>query len=101
MSAIVLGIIFFVLFCVLALLLMGAYLLSKLLGGFSNLKNLFSQLTGWGKENREKESAKTSSSRDNFSRTANKTKKEDGNQGPETKVFGQNEGTYIDFEEVK
>ena len=101
MSAIFFGIIFSVLFCVLALLLMGAYLLSKLLGGFSNLKNLFSQLTGWGKENREKESAKTSSSRDNFSRTANKTKKEDGNQGPETKVFGQNEGTYIDFEEVK
>jgi flagellar biogenesis protein FliO len=59
MSAIFLGIIFSVLFCVLALLLMGAYLLSKLLGGFSNLKNLFSQLTGWGKENREKESAKT------------------------------------------
>lgn len=101
MSAIVLGIIFFVLFCILALLFMGAYLLSKLLGGFANLKNIFCQLTGWGKKKSQKSSAQTSSSYDNFSRTANKTKKEDAGHAPEVKVFGQNEGTYIDFEEVK
>lgn len=101
MSAIVLGIIFFVLFCILALLFMGAYLLSKLLGGFANLKNIFCQLTGWGKKKSQKSSAKTSSSYDNFSRTANKATKESREGAADAKMFDRNEGVYIDFEEVK
>ncbi len=102
MSAFILGIIFVVLFAILAVLFIGAYLLSKLLGGFSNLRRLFMQLTGWGRnEKAQGRRAKTSSGHDNFSQTANKAKKESREGAADAKMFDRNEGVYIDFEEVK
>ncbi|MBQ9665793.1 MAG: DUF4834 family protein [Bacteroidaceae bacterium] len=90
--------IFVVLFIIVGILSIGIYLLSLLLGGFANLKNLFYNLTGWGDSSgTQQRTAKSSASDNSSSRQKDTTKS--GNTGG--KVFDDSEGTYVDFEEVK
>ena len=78
-------------------ILIGLYLISRLVGGFGNLRTLFRLLTGKGRQSRNQSSA-TSSSSSKSSRTYNKTKTQ---SHTDSRMFGQNEGTYVEFEEVK
>lgn len=83
---------------------MGMYLLSKLVGGFDNLLKLFKKLTG----RKAKDSYRTSNASSAYGSSNSGTSsaasggtgarraKENGD-----KMFGSNEGTYVDFEEVK
>lgn len=89
------------LFFVLGIVFIGFYLMSKMVGGFSNLKALYRLFTGRGKPNARQRSAKSSSS-GTSSRTYNREDRASGGVTPRNeKMFGQNEGTYIEFEEVK
>ncbi len=105
MTSILLFFFFLVLFVIVGAVFVGVYLLSKLMGGFSNLKHLFYQLTGWGcKDNARRTSAKKSASSRRSSRTSSTSQSTSSAQDSNSssgKVFGQNEGTYVDFEEVK
>lgn len=91
---------FIVVFFVLTFILIGLFLMSRLVGGFSNLRALYRLFTGKGKRNTQKHSAKSSSS-SKSSRTYNHTKTQRDDAQTDGKMFGQNEGTYVEFEEVK
>ncbi len=81
-------------------ILIGLYLMSRLVGGFGNLKALYRLFTGRGGQNARQESAKSSSS-DSSSRTYNRGRKSGSDAQTGGKMFGQDEGTYVEFEEVK
>ena len=87
-------------FVVLILLLsFGTYVLSRLFGGFINLKNFVCRLMGW---NTGKASSSQSSSKKTQSKTSSAyTKSQEQSSAPQGKMFDKDEGTYIDFEEVK
>lgn len=90
---------FTILFFLLAFILIGLYLMSRLVGGFGNLKALYRLFTGKGKGNTRQRSAKSSGK---SSRSYNnKSKKTESKAQTDGKMFGQNEGTYVEFEEVK
>ena len=73
---------FIIVFFVLAIILLGLYLMSKMVGGFGNLRAIYRLFTGKGR------------TYNNHSKTDTKNAQTSG------KMFGQNEGTYVEFEEV-
>lgn len=90
-----------VLFFVLAFILIGLYLMSRVVGGFGNLRAIYRFFTGKGASKAQGSSAKSSSS-NNSSRTyTNKEKTQKKSAQTPGKMFEQNEGTYVEFEEVK
>lgn len=92
---------FTIVFIALVFIGIGIYLMSRLVGGFGNLRAIYRLFTGKGKQTHRKRTAKTSSS-GKSSRTYNNNSTTSGSDAQgDTKVFGDNEGTYVDFEEVK
>ena len=92
--------IFFI--AVIILLSLGTYVLSALFGGFMNLKNFVCRLLGWGSSNNaQANSSQSSSSRTSSKATSGSAKSKKHSSASQEKMFGQDEGTYIDFEEVK
>ena len=90
---------FTVLFFVLVFILIGLYLMSRLVGGFGNLKVLYRFITGKRGRTARQSSAESS---DKSSRTYyEKTEAAGGKAHTGGKIFGQNEGTYVEYEEVK
>ena len=75
---------FIVVFFALVFIFIGFFLISRLVGGLGNLKALYRLFTGHGKQNARQGSAKSG-----------------GDAQKDGKMFGQNEGTYVEFEEVK
>ena len=94
---------FTIIFIIFVLVLIGLYLLSKMVGGFSNLKAIYRLFSGKGTRRPNNHSAKSSSSRGSSRRASASQGKADSQQGATSdgKVFGENEGTYVEFEEVK
>ena len=94
----ILPILFLVLFIILGLVALGFVLIGRLVGGLRNLRALFSGGKG---QDAQRSSAKSSSS-GHSSRTYYQEnplgKKKAQASG---KMFGQNEGTYVEFEEVE
>ena len=99
-----LTIIAIVLLIVLAVIGIGVYILSKLLGGFGNVRKLFMKLSGWGNKARvssdtkEGRTKKQSSNSSSFGSAGSSGSSSSSNGG---KIFNSNEGTYVDFEEIK
>lgn len=92
---------FIIILFVLAFIAIGLYLISKLVGGFGNLRAIYRLFSGKGARNTQGSSAKSSSS-GKSSRTYNKKEKATKNTAQTSgKMFEQNEGTYVEFEEVK
>ncbi len=109
-----------ILFVFLVFIFIGIYLMSRLVGGFGNLRAIYRLFSGGGKGASHRGSAKTSAS-DHSSRTYNNNKGRQGRQGERRdggrngerdggrggdgreggKMFSDNEGTYVEFEEVK
>jgi len=88
-------------FFVLLLIIGGFFLLSRLVGGFGNLKAIYRLFAGKRNGTRTRQSAKSSSA-GSSSHTYTKRKKSSSNTSPtDEKMFADNEGTYVDFEEVK
>lgn len=94
MTSILLIILIIIFFVIIFLLSVGTYLLSALFGGFVNLKNFVRQLFGL-KTNNQK------TSRSSSNKTTSSTSSSSTSAQPTNKVFQQDEGTYVDFEEVK
>ena len=92
-------VIFFIIFGLVAI---GIYLMSKMLGGFGNLRAIYRLFSGRGQSTAQQRTAHSSSSSGHSSRTYTNKEKTTKNsaQTPE-KMFEQNEGTYVDFEEVR
>ena len=82
------------------LVAIGLYLISKMLGGFGNLKSLYRFFSGGGQGTTEQRTAHSSSSSGHSSRINSQTKGESQGQAS-GKMFDDSEGTYVDFEEVK
>ena len=80
---------------------LGLYLMSKLVGGFGNLRALYRLFTGKGMQGARQGSAKTSASGKSSRTYNNKEKTTKRTAQTSGKMFEQNEGTYVDFEEVK
>ncbi|MBR2771182.1 MAG: DUF4834 family protein [Bacteroidales bacterium] len=97
---VLIGILLFIVVPALIFIAIGLYFIVRLVGGFGNLRAIYRLFSG---KHARSSSAKSSSS-GKSSRTYNNNK---GNQThtknaqTDNKVFGQNEGTYVDFEEVK
>jgi len=92
---------FIITFLLITFVLIGLFLMSKLVGGFGNLRAIYRLFTGKGQEHTHKRTAKTSSS-GKSSRAHHHQSKAHTSQAPtDGKMFGQNEGTYVEFEEVK
>ena len=91
----------FIVIPALVFICIGLYLVSRLVGGFGNLRALYRFFSGKGRQGARQNSAKSSAS-GKSSRTYN-TKENTTKNTAQTsgKMFGQNEGTYVDFEEVK
>ncbi len=93
-------ILLFIVIPALVLIIIGLYLLSRLVGGLGNLRAIYRLFSGKGVNNTQRSSAKSSSS-GRSSRTYNNHSKTDAkNAQTSGKMFGQNEGTYVEFEEV-
>ena len=92
---------FIIVFFLLAFILVGLYLMSKMVGGFDNLRAIYRLFTGKGKQHARRTSAKSSSSGSSTHTYNKKGKADDGAAQKDGKMFGQNEGTYVEFEEVK
>ncbi len=92
---------FTVLIFVLVFILIGLFLMSRLVGGFGNLRAIYRLFTGKGRQGARQQSAKSSSSRraSHASAAQGRSAQQKGSSGG--KMFGENEGTYVDFEEVK
>ena len=106
------GIFLFFFILVLALLLSlisaGLYVLSKLFGGFSSMRTVLSQLLGL----RNSAAGRSRQKRRTYAKAPNDDGPTDSGQQGEgdvdndvahtnKKIFSQNEGEYVDFEEVK
>lgn len=91
------------LFVVVFLLGIGLFLLSKIFGGIGNAMSMVRKFFGIG----QKPSAQNASnSRTSYSDGASYTSSSGGsskgeNSGSSGKMFERDEGTYVDFEEVK
>ena len=86
----------------------GAYLLSRILGGFDNLVRLVRRMLGLGSKSQQSSSSSGAQSsrhsqggRQTRATESDDTSSSDNVSHTNTKIFGANEGTYIDFEEVK
>ncbi|NLV51651.1 MAG: DUF4834 family protein [Bacteroidales bacterium] len=84
---------------VLALIATGLYLLSKMVGGFSNLKSIYRAFKGKNNSNANPRGQQNQSTSSNSSSAQSSHSNEDSTT--DRKVFGRNEGTYVDFEDVK
>jgi len=89
------------LFIVFGIVFIGFYLMSKMVGGFGNLKAIYRLFTGRGMADARPRTAKSSSSGSSSYTYNNKGQASGGDTRREGKMFGQHEGTYVDFEEVK
>lgn len=89
-------IVYIVLFAFIFVLLTGFFLLSGLVGGVANIFRLFQLNKAVGQSQSRKRSSRgttyTSSSR---------TSDAQANPASNGKIFGADEGVYVDFEEVK
>ena len=97
MASVILILLVFIFVVIIILLSIGTYILSALFGGFMNLKNFVWRIMGWNTGKKQTRADKTASG---ASRSSN-TKANPQQSAPQSKVFTQEEGTYIDFEEVK
>ena len=91
----------FIVIPALVFICIGLYLMSRLVGGFGNLRALYRLLTGKGRPGARQTSAKSSASGKSSRTYNNKEKTTKKTAQTPDKMFGQNEGTYVDFEEVK
>lgn len=91
---------FTILFIVFIFVLFGLYLMSRLVGGFGNLRAIYRLFSGKGAKNAQDDSAKSSSSGKSSRTYNNKNQTRTKNAQTDDKVFGHNEGTYVEFEEV-
>ena len=99
--SIILPILFLILFIIMGLVALGLTLLSRLVGGLRNLRTLFRMFTGGKAQGAWRGSAKTSSS-DNSSRAYSNASSSYKKAAQATdKMFERNEGTYVEFEEVR
>lgn len=85
----------------------GAYLLSRILGGFDNLVRLVRRMLGLGSKGQQSSSTSGSQSsrhtqggRGTRTSDSDSTSSSDNVSHTNTKIFGANEGTYVDFEEI-
>lgn len=97
----ILPILFLVLFIILGLVALGFVLIGRLVGGLRNLRTLFRVFSGGKGQDAQRSSAKSSSSghssRTYYQENPSGKKKAQASG----KMFGQNEGTYVEFEEVE
>ena len=91
----------FIVIPALAFIIIGLYLFSRVVGGFGNLRALYRLFTGKGRQGTRQSTAKSSSSGKSSRTYNNKEKTTKKSAQTPGKMFGQNEGTYVDFEEVK
>lgn len=93
---------------ILSLISAGLYVLSKLFGGFSSMRTVLSQLFGL----RNSAAGQSRQKRRTYAKAPNDDGPTDSGQQGEgdvnndvahtnKKIFSQNEGEYVDFEEVK
>ena len=96
------SILLFLLFVVGFMLFMGLALLSRMLGGVRNLWNLFTG-KGYSSSKRRQTSNKQYHSEGIFTDNGKQsTRSEDQGHRPHSSgVFKEDEGTYVDFEEIK
>lgn len=85
----------------------GAYLLSRILGGFDNLVRLVRRMLGLGSKSQQSSSSSGAQSsrhsqggRQTRATESDDTSSSDNVSHTNTKIFGANEGTYVDFEEI-
>ena len=78
----------------------GLYLISRLVGGFGNLRALYRLFSGKHTNTARGGSAKSSASGKSSRTYNNKNQTRTKNAQTDDKVFGHNEGTYVEFEEV-
>jgi hypothetical protein len=98
----ILPILFLILFIILGLVALGLALISRLVGGLRNLRSLFRMFIGRQAQGAQRSSAKSSSSGRSSHASYKKENSSDKKNAQTTeKMFGQNEGTYVEFEEVK
>ena len=83
------------------LIAIGLYLISKLVGGFSNLKSIYRLFSGGERGTTKQRTTRASSSSERSSRTYNNKEEHKKQSQTSGKMFDDNEGTYVDFEEVK
>ncbi|MCR5043778.1 MAG: DUF4834 family protein [Bacteroidaceae bacterium] len=93
-------ILLFIVIPALVLIIIGLYLLSRLVGGLGNLRAIYRLFSGKGVNNTQRSSAKSSSSGKSSRTYNNKNQTRTKNAQTDDKVFGHNEGTYVEFEEV-
>lgn len=98
---VILSIFMFLAFIAIFLLAFGLALVSRLLGGVGNLLKLF----GFGKSDTQNSNRQYSSNNQhtaNSRSSANRSSHtKTGNGKSPGKIFGNDEGTYVDFEEIK
>ena len=92
---------FTILFIAFIFILLGLFLVSRLVGGFGNLRAIYRLFSGKGAKNAQDGSAKSSSSGKSSRTYTNKEKATKKSAQSSGKMFEQNEGTYVEFEEVK
>ena len=90
----------FIVIPALVLIIIGLYLLSRLVGGLGNLRAIYRLFSGKGVNNTQRSSAKSSSSGKSSRTYTNKGKTTKNTAQTPGKMFEQNEGTYVEFEEV-
>lgn len=95
---------FIIFLFIFAIVLIGFFLMSRLVGGFGNLRALYRLFSGKKAQNGRRNSAKSSAS-GGSSRTYNNGNKSRSSRqraaSADNKMFSDSEGTYVDFEEVK
>ena len=97
----ILPILFLILFIILGLVALGLALISRLVGGLRNLRSLFRMFSGGHTQGARRSSAKSSSSSQSSRAYRQKNSSDKKNAQTPEKMFEQNEGTYVEFEEVK
>lgn len=101
MASILLALLIIIFIIIIVLLSFGTYVLSTLLGGFINLKNLVCQLMGWNKDKTQSRSSQSSANKSSSQTSSARTSTKGKPSASDGKMFDRDEGTYIDFEEVK
>ena len=92
-------ILYFFLFVIIFMLLAGFFLLSGLVGGVANIFRLFQLNKAVGQaQNRKRTSRGARSTSYSSSSRASDAQTNSASNG---KIFGADEGVYVDFEEVK
>ena len=97
----ILPILFLVLFIILGLVALGFVLIGRLVGGLRNLRALFRVFFGGKGQDAQRSSAKSSSSGHSSHTYYQENPSGKKKAQASGKMFGQNEGTYVEFEEVE